>query len=252
LKCFAVTPNEEPPRPFSGNSLKGEAVIENLTNGQVSEYNAIQIPGLSGNNMDNTLHLLDAQTPATGQNEYGSCPGSLVINHYAEGAPESFTGSTVSTEITLVPCTELPGLSATRSIVSFKVFDEMEDSISTDGVNFDCYFSKRLDDINAGYKFDPVLDAMAGVYRKMRITPSSGTLCLTGSNRGAPCSNDGQCPGANPGLACLPAPSVIGAAEEFYVTSGKWRADGSAAYNTFIEPPVNAGPRSDIIVLPDF
>lgn len=252
LKCFQVTPNEEPPRPFSGNALKGEAVIENLTNGQVSEYNAVAIPGLSGNNMDNTLKLLDAQSPVSGVNEYGSCPGSIVINHYADDAPEPFTGAHVTTEITLVPCTELPGLVATRSIVSFKIFDEMESSISVDGVNFDCYFSRRLRDIDAGLQFDPVLDAMAGIFRKMRVTPSSSMLCLTGTNRGGVCTSDAQCPGAASGLGCAPAPSVIGVAEEFYQTTGKPDADGSAAFNAFVDRPPNASPRFDTIVLPAF
>jgi hypothetical protein len=188
----------------------------------------------------------------TGVGEYNYCPANLVFTHFGEGAVDAFTNATVSTEVTLVPCTEMIEERApTPVLVNFVAFNEFEDRLSADAVSFDCYFSRRLADIPV--EGQGLFVASAGQTWKMRVTPSSSNICLTGANRGLPCTTDTpDCPGflTSPegnSLGCRPAPGVLGVIEEFY-TPGLGGPVGTAAANVHVE-----GQRTgfgDVIVVP--
>jgi hypothetical protein len=249
LKCYQTDGNGFP---VAGNSLKGTAMIEDLPSGQISEYNALTVSAnadpVVGVNQGQDLQL---NFSGSGAGEYNYCPASLVFTHYGDQAVDAFSNATVSTEITLVPCTELIEERAPTPVsVSFVGFNEFEQRFSADAISFDCYFSRSLADIpNEG---QPLFVASAGQWWKTRITPSSSNICLTGANRGLTCPNgDSDCPGflvspEGTSLGCQAAPGVLGVVEEFHALSGQ--PVGTAAGNMHVE-----GQRTglgDIIVVP--
>jgi hypothetical protein len=234
--------------------LKGTATIETLATGQISEYNALSITA----NADPTVGLngnqdLRLNYSGSGAGEYNYCPNNVVFTHYGEGAVDAFSNATVSTEITLVPCTEMIEERAPTPVnVSFVGYNEFEQRLSADGVSFSCYFSRRLSDIPV--EGQGVFVAAAGQMFKMRVTPTASTICLTG-NPGIPgqtCTTDLDCTGflTSPdgtSLGCRPAPGVLGVVEEFYTVPNQTSV-GTAAVNMHVE-----GQRTgfgDIIVVP--
>ena len=139
LKCIEV---DSSGAPINGNHLKGEATIV-TPDGDASTYNAVGIIGLNTNsnvnNSDNTLCLGGDVTAAcpTGA-EYNACPDTLIANHFASGASDpiidEFTAesSSVSTEITIVPCTEdLENQIPAQVVVQFLIINEFEELFST-------------------------------------------------------------------------------------------------------------------------
>ena len=306
LKCYQT--NSDQATPLAGNALKGVAMLETLSSGQVSQYNALGIvanPALvNGVNTDTNLllnstnmaHCSIATTTScstaddcppgescmdTLSGEYNYCPHDVVFTGYGEGAVDSFSNATVSTELTLVPCTEMIEQRVQTPVsVSFVAFDEMEQRLSADGVRFDCYLNRRLRDIpTEGANVFGAFSA-AGQFIKMRITPSSANLCQTGTNRGLTCTSDVDCPGflssnfcsltsstvcttaadcplgetcSVQSLGCRPASGILGVAEEFHTIPG--RPAGTAAVNLHLEGSrVGTGgggiPSGDIIVVP--
>jgi len=146
--------------PISGNSLKGEATIGEITqlggNNHVSKYNAIGIPacvsrngpcGSTGdaNDSDNVLRLDGV--------EYAKCPGGQYLNFYAEGASDPAidsnlnTPSVVSTNLTAVPCGfDFENLvPLTTRIIASPVRNELEDAQSSNPFRVTCWFSAVLD-----------------------------------------------------------------------------------------------------------
>ena len=249
LKCYQTDANGVP---VAGNSLKGAATLETLATGQISEYNALTVSAnpatVGGVNGDQDLQLNFATGATTG--EYNYCPANLVFTHYGDQAVDAFNNATVSTEITLVPCTELiEERVATPATVSFLGFNEFEQRFSADAISFRCFFSRSLADIPT--EGQPLFVAGSGQFWKTRVTPASGNICLTGDNIGLPCTADTDpvngCPNhaTSPGgisLGCRPAPGVLGVVETTYSNGA------TAASNMFVE-----GQRSglgDIIVVP--
>lgn len=250
LKCYQLASDFA--TPFAGNALKGTATLETLASGQISEYNALAVaanPAIDGSglNSDGDLRL---NYSGIGAGEYNYCPRNVVFTHHGEGVVDAATNATISTEVTLVPCTELiEEAEAVPVIVNFRGVNEFEQPLSADGVNFDCYFSRRLEDIPS--EGQGVFTASNGQLWKTRVTPSTASICWTGSNRGLTCSSDSDCPGSlvSPGglsLGCRPAPGVLGVVEEFHSVTAQ--PDGTAAYNMHVE-----GQRTgfgDIITVP--
>ena len=251
LKCYQTDGNGFP---VAGNALKGAATLETQPSGQTSEYNALTISAnadpVHGVNQGQDLQL---NFSGSGIGEYNYCPANLVFTHHANQAVDAFSNATVSTEITLVPCTELIEERVPTPVkVSIVGYNEFEQSLSFDAISFDCYFSRSLADIptDGGGAFD----AMGGMLWKTRVTPSSSNICLTGPNRGLTCSTDADCDTmtgthlTSPegmSLGCRPSPGVLGVVEEFYSSGGQV---GTAASNVFTE-----GQRSglgDVIVVP--
>lgn len=146
LKCVEVTETEEP---FIGNHLKGEATIKTISGdseGDVSKYNAIGIVGNAEAVPSNPLLLDDVV--------YNACPAKLILNHFAEGAPDPVAdefeeSSSVSTELTLVPCSEdFENQQPTSQTVQFLIFNEFEERFSA-STTVTCYLSTHLANIDS-------------------------------------------------------------------------------------------------------
>jgi len=161
LKCIEV---DSSGAPINGNHLKGEATIV-TTDGraEVSEYNAVGVLGLNtdlnSNDSDNTLCLGGGKRPGCKNGaEYNACPQTVILNHFAEGATdpviEAFGNgnngrSTVSTELTLVPCTEdFENQIPPSVVVQFLITNEFEAQFST-STTVTCWGNFRLNTIGS-------------------------------------------------------------------------------------------------------
>ena len=257
LKCVQIDSSDAP---VTSNSLKGEAGIVNGVTGDESVYNAITILGLRQVSPpscppnlppelcppSNVWELPLDMTPSVA-GHYNACPNTLVFNHFVEGATDSFTGATVNTELTLVPCTEdLEDQLPTHGRALFTMTNEFEQSL-TGSVNFNCMINTSL--INMSSNFG----ALGTVFAKTRIAVPSGKICASGPNRNQTCTLDTDCCGADLTqclttsggtlLGCRPFTGLLGVAEEFQTsTSGTT----SEAYNLHTE-----GSRpGDLIIVP--
>ena len=157
LKCIEV---DQGGFPVPGNALKGEATLEEIATGDVSKYNAIGLKGFDTNNMDGILCLgggVNDQCP-TGA-EYEGCPATWILDHPATGAPDRVVEqqpfctdptntthpcSDVSTNITVVPCTEnFETQSPPLVTLQFRVYNEFEQFFSA-STSFTCWGSFDL------------------------------------------------------------------------------------------------------------
>ncbi|GIW43892.1 MAG: hypothetical protein KatS3mg077_1174 [Candidatus Binatia bacterium] len=138
LKCVQVGDDE---LPVDMNSLIGEAGIVERNDTRI--YNAYGIQAIEGaNNRDNTLVL--------GQ-EYNGCPNLLLVNHFFDGVSLAGVlpgGGTVTTDLTLVPCSQDFNFQAPRSVVAqYLVFNEFEQRFSTSR-SVTCFQEIALSDID--------------------------------------------------------------------------------------------------------
>ncbi len=246
LKCIATTaPSATAPgQPIMQNVLKGEALLTGPT-AEVSEYNALTIQA-SGSATGNDLAL---------GTTYNACPADLVIDHRADGATDTFNGLPVTSELTLVPCSEdLEDQLPTRGIVNVVVVNEFEQPLSVDGLNFDCMLNQSLSSISSVFSRGSV----GSDFAKTRITPSTSSICYSGTNRNQICSTDADCPGfvtsaSGTDLGCRPVTGLLGVIEEFESPgvagdelAGAIPRIGSAAVSAHME-----GSRpGDVVVLP--
>jgi len=161
LKCIEV---DATGAPLSGNHLKGEATIISKNTGDASKYNAVGIIGVADtNDSDSTLCIgggVTDQCPSGA--EYDGCPQTVMLDHFAANASDPVIDelgqgpSTVSTELTLVPCTEdFENQAPTSLTVQFQIINEFE-TIFSASTTVDCWLNFRLDrfipkvfDINA-------------------------------------------------------------------------------------------------------
>ncbi len=148
LKCVEVDRNNVP---VEANDLKGEVEIIR-SNGEdldVSAYNAIGIPSFVGTNNKDTILVLggtcvggtNAGNPCTSASscpggqcpaEYSSCPNTLILDHFFDGAADPVSERTISTDLTLVPCSEdFATQVPITTTVQFLVFNEFEQRLST-------------------------------------------------------------------------------------------------------------------------
>jgi hypothetical protein len=155
LKCVAVDRNDVP---VERNDLKGEVQItrvdvpQSSLGADVLTYNAIGIPAISGtNNGDNTLVLggnvcvggasaksiCSAAADCPGGScvsaaEYSGCPNILILDHFFDGATDPVSGLSVTTDLTLVPCSEdFLNQAPLTTPVQFLVYNEFEQRFST-------------------------------------------------------------------------------------------------------------------------
>lgn len=246
LKCVQVDASDTPLR---ANSLKGEATIRSIT-GDVSEYNAIAFqgnPDMTFSEGDPDDLVLDL-TP-THAGEFSACPGVLLFDHFAEGAPDlvidqiglctpacvagnigaacttnadcntaTATGvcgaCPISTELTLVPCSEnLEDQLPASVTVQFAIFNEFEERFST-STTVSCFLNLPLSKIGTGNVF--TFGVLGTIAAYSRITPNPGVCgvlgrCTSGSTIGASCTTSADCPSSG---------GVIGVAEEFRAATG--------------------------------
>ncbi len=222
LKCFEV---DQSGAPISGNHLKGEATIVSAGTGDASKYNAIGVLGLqNSNNSDNVLCLGGDVTDQckTGA-EYGACPQTVILNHFATTDPadthadpvieELGNGpSRVVTEVTLVPCSEdFENQTPPQVTVQFELVNEFEElfSFSTTVI---CWGNFTLDALNRIFS----AGSLGTRFVQTRMTPAT----------------DDQ-------------PGFVGVAEELHIAPG---GSARAALNLHGE---GARPRNDVIVLPE-
>lgn len=168
LKCVEVDPSGAP---VSGNHLKGEATI--IEGAAVARYNALGIIGLETNDGDGVLCLGGEPTDACPNGaEYNACPQTWILDHFAEGAPvPGASGSTVSTDITVVPCAQNFETQVPESVtVQFAVTNEYEQTFSA-STTVTCWAELGLNDI--GNQFD--FDTLGTTFAVTRMRPSAGT-----------------------------------------------------------------------------
>jgi hypothetical protein len=185
----------------ASNKLKGEAVLETIDSGEISEYNAVAIKGSSS---PETTIVLDGKS-------FNACAQTLWLNNYQEGGQDALFGNaSVTTELTLVPCSEdLEDGIAIQSSASLTFVTEEELAGDSNIIPFNCYLNATLGDL------DPGSVSIATQFNKTKIVPSTDHVCFSG-NVGLPCSGDGQCGTIVPGWGCRQRPGLIGVAEEFH------------------------------------
>jgi hypothetical protein len=204
LKCVEVDASGAP---LSGNHLKGEATLVSLNvcdpgtksctltpgvpcevNEQcadavfdVAKYNAVGILGNEFNNGDGNLCLggePDDQDCPTG-GEYNACPEFWILNNVGEGAEDpladsfgfSRSDSSVTTNLTIVPCTQNFESQNPESVTLFiEAWDEYELALST-FAQVTCWADLNLSDI------DPFAFAAANgsTFKQVRIRPTNLT-----------------------------------------------------------------------------
>jgi hypothetical protein len=151
LKCIAVDLNG---MPVERNHLKGEVEITRVHDGtvDVEGYNAIGISAIPGAVNSDSVLVLGGNACSGGANagkvcssaadcpngsclsvgEYNGCPNILILDHFFDGANDPVTGQRVTTDLTLVPCSEdLSTQTSVTTSVQFLVFNEFEERFST-------------------------------------------------------------------------------------------------------------------------
>jgi hypothetical protein len=211
LKCVEV---DDTDTPILGNSLKGEALLETLpcptcnpvvVGGQVSEYNAIAIQARKSPNPKCVGGPYDSQActdPAVPDNDncrskasglsgtcltvlsldnntYNACPRDLFMLSYPQGGQGANAGETVTSELTLVPCTEdiendrpvTPDSPTVNAI--FEVVDEEERGHLSGNIPFTCWLNLSLGDTELlGGIFDAAIYPPKSIV-KTRISTST-------------------------------------------------------------------------------
>jgi len=159
LKCVQVDENDVP---VVENDLKIEATIISTTAGgggtatTAAAYNGVgfeaQTEGAGGATGPLCLGTLP---PGAGAGvecaaNYAPCPGVLHLEHFFENA-ETELGSFVTTDLTLVPCSEDLGNNANQANLTITaqmlIYNEFEQRFSTNS-RVQCYSATRLSDID--------------------------------------------------------------------------------------------------------
>jgi hypothetical protein len=183
LKCIEV---DSSGFAMPGNHLKGEATLVDTTTGDVAKYNAV---GILGNpdvpDEDGVLCLGgDVSESCPNGAEYNGCPNVWILNHFAEGALDPIahaagaTANSVSTELTVVPCTEdLENKNPTTVVIQFIVTNEFETSFSA-STSVTCWANERLGDINFGTAFNRTSLTTDFAQTRIRAVGDSGVIIV--------------------------------------------------------------------------
>jgi len=200
LKCVEV---DQSGAPLSGNHLKGEATLYTFNNcviptglsvgnclltgetcteacppiePEVAKYNALGVLGNENNNGDGILCLGgDVNDNCPNGAEYNACPQTWILNHLAEGAPDPAVAdpnaSSVTTDITVVPCEENFETQVPTSVtIQFAITNEFEQPFSA-STTVRCWKEMSL------YSINPVfgIASLGTPFVQTRIRPSGGT-----------------------------------------------------------------------------
>ncbi len=183
LKCIQVDASGAP---LSGNSLKGEATIEDPSTGDVSKYNAIGLRGNDNNNGDNVLCLGGTVTPDCPKGaEYDACPATWLLDHPATGAADPLIEeqsfcvdhpcSSMSTNLTLAPCTEnFETQQPVPITLQFLVINEFEQTLSA-STTFACWASFDLGAPIGGISDVFNTGTLGGSIAQTRMRSAAGT-----------------------------------------------------------------------------
>jgi hypothetical protein len=131
LKCIAVN---DPVNnvPIARNDLKGEVKIETSTETEldVASYNAIGIQATAPAGTLITDNPLVLGPGSAG--DYNGCPNVLILDSFFDLAADPITGDTITTDLTLVPCSEdFLRQIAGSATVQYLVYNEFEQRLST-------------------------------------------------------------------------------------------------------------------------
>jgi hypothetical protein len=174
LKCIEVDASGAP---LAGNHLKGEATLIDEDTGDVAKYNALGVLGLETLNDDNVLCLGGEPTDQCPLGaEYNACPDTWILNHEVEGGedPVLGEGSTVSTDITVVPCAQNFETQVPASVtIQFAVYDEFE-SVFSASTTVTCWADLTLSDISNVFLAPPA-GPLNNTFVQTRMRPSRGT-----------------------------------------------------------------------------
>jgi len=197
LKCIEVDSSGSP---LSGNHLKGEATLytyDNCVDGtcllsggscsttcpedkvEVAKYNGLGVFG-NENNDQNGVLCLGGETSEDCPHgpEYNACPQTWILNHLAEGAKDPVIGamdpntdSSVSTDITVVPCEENFETQVPVTVtLQFAITNEYEQTFSA-STSVECWEEMNLASINQVF----TRDFVGTDFLQTRIRPSAGT-----------------------------------------------------------------------------
>jgi hypothetical protein len=191
LKCVQV---DDSGAPLSGNSFKGEATLVRLDDGDISQYNAVAILGIE-NTGDGILVLGGGQCAGNGAvcggdddcggdgpcvPEYNACPQTWIVNHQPEDAPNLIfgNGSAVSTELTIVPCTQNYETQIPTAVtLQFLTYNEFESqfSVSTTVTCWGNFNFRQLGSPVLTIEGTQVLDPQGTMFMQSRIRAAAGT-----------------------------------------------------------------------------
>lgn len=160
LKCIEV---DSTGVPLNGNHLKGQLTLV-TPSGDASKYNALGVTGYNtatnSNDGDPFLCLGGGVRPGcpTGA-EYNGCPAEVLLNHYADGATNPAVqeltpgaGSAVTTELTIVPCTQdFENGVPEPFVVQFILINEFEERLSG-STRVTCWANFRLSDAAVSFR----------------------------------------------------------------------------------------------------
>ncbi len=169
LKCITVD-DVSNDQPVARNDVFGSVqIIESTPEGKIdiSGYNAIGIQALPDNDGNKTLVLGRPGTPGV---EYNGCPNILILDHFFDLATDPVTLEPVTTDLTLVPCSE-DFLRQTQETITaqFIVFNEFEQRLST-SIPVTCFREVQLSNIdtlvnNRSIFSAPVMGTLTGQTR---------------------------------------------------------------------------------------
>ena len=193
LKCVEVDASGSP---VSGNHLKGEATVitiqEDTCDGlcelrgtpcstdadcppfsDVAKYNGLGVIGNENNDGDGVLCLGGEPSEECPQGaEYNACPQFWILNHYGEGLedPVAGEGSTVNTNVTIVPCTQNFETQNPETVTIFvETWNEYEQVFSS-FAQVTCWGDLNLADIDPTFA-----SGLATPYQQTRMRPTSAT-----------------------------------------------------------------------------
>jgi len=156
LKCFQIDPDSQ--LPVDRNDLIGKATIVNGDPLDSYTYNAIGIQSADTNNGDRVLCLGENADPPCDNRDYASCPATILVNHFFEGA--IVEGRIVSNELTMAPCSQFPEprvggtVDLVDETVQILVFNEFEQRLSS-SVSFECFDNRLLADVDTRRNYTP-------------------------------------------------------------------------------------------------
>lgn len=228
LKCVETDSGDVP---VERNDLKGEATIYRVRTGSETEaiadsatYNGIGLQargdgfvGAPNNVLCLGGLLQDATSAICPLSEYAGCPAVLILNHFFDGAPSPIDPNEqtrITTDLTLVPCTEGLGTETPDSQVTttaqMLVYNEFEQRFSTSTV-VDNYLDVLLGDVDT--RRSTSSDNGSSVF----AVGVQGTLTGQTRIRGVESGETDRGHG------------LLGVAQEFYSVAGV--VVGSAAFN---------------------
>lgn len=178
LKCIQVNDSQSA-TPVNANDLQAVATIYRTSDDSVdvASYNGIGIQAIEddGSTQNDKTMCLGGTGVASDEcedAEYAACPAKLILDHFFEDAVIS-GGNSVTTSITLVPCSEdVATQTPTALVVQYLVFNEFEQRMSG-ATELECLATLSLDDL--GRIFDVNVQGTLAGQTHLRPVDTTGT-----------------------------------------------------------------------------